>query len=256
MDLGQAGLSLDGLGLADVVVGRGDGGLREGLVDGGVELGHVSDLGPAVGGKDEDAGGVDEADAFPEAVVGLNFGGEEAAGIHDEGHLLAVGLEPLAGEVVEVVLAGDGVLVGEDVAPILLSDGGRDFVLEIAGGDGGVAAPEMLLEGEVVADKGDFIVIDGGVNDGEGARAGGALQVLELVDLGFLAGGQLEDGGVLELVSGTRGKGGLGAGGGRDHGQQGSGEDGEEGAASHRYKTHKGYYGYFSRKRRWRDVRI
>ncbi len=36
--------------------------------------------------------------------------------------------------------------------------------------------------GKVLADQGDFVLIDGRVDDGEGVGAGGALEVFELVD--------------------------------------------------------------------------
>ena len=153
------------------------------------------------------------------------------------------------GEVVEVVLAGDAVLVGEDVAAILLGCAGGDFVLEVAGVDGGLAAPEVLGEGKVMANQGDLVVLDRGVDDGEGVRAGGALQVFELVDLGFFSGGQLERRGVFEVVSGAGRERGLsvrGAGGCEGQGQEGcGGEGGEESAAGHGNKTHKGFRGLF-----------
>lgn len=240
-------LPLDGLGSAEVVV-RG-GGLRQGLVDGGVELRHVRDLGPAGGRQDEDAGGVFEADALAQAEVCLDFGGEEAVGVHDEGHLLVVGLEPLAGEVVEVVFAGNRVLAREDVAAILFGCGGRDLVLEVTGVDGGLAAPEVLGEGEVMAEERNFIVFGGGVDDGEGVGAGGALEVFKLVDGGFIAGRELERRGVFEVVSGAWRERGLGLrlmGSSEGQGEQGcGGNGGKEGAAGHGSKTHKGFQGLF-----------
>jgi hypothetical protein len=239
------------------------GGLGQGVVDGGVELGYVHDLSPAVGGEDDDGGGLVEADALAHGAVSLDFRGEAAAGVHDEGKLLFVVGEPLAGEGGEVVLAGDGLLSGEDVAAELVGEFGRDLVLEIARGDGGVLAPLVGLDEEVVAEEGDFVVLDGGVDDGCGVGAGGALEVFELDDGGFLAGRELEGRGVLEVSAGAGGTGdvlGVSGGGEREEGGgEHCGNDGgeAESAKDHRCKTHKGYERYFRRKLRagWEIVR-
>ena len=74
---------------------------------------------------------------------------------------------------------------------ILLGGLGRDLVLDVAGDDGGVTAPDVHLEGEVVADEGNLVVLDGGVDDGIGVGAGGALEVFELVDGDLGSGGGL-----------------------------------------------------------------
>ena len=103
-------------------------------------------------------------------------------------------------------------LVGEDGAAVLLGDLGRDLVLDVAGDDGGVAAPDVHPEGEVVADQGDLVVLDGGVDDGEGVGAGGALEVFELVDGDLGSGGGLDHGGVFEGGAGVWGRGVLGVG--------------------------------------------
>ncbi len=176
-------------------------GLGQGGVDGLEELGGVGDLNPILRGDDPDGRGLGEADALAEGVVCLDFLGKSALGVYDEGHRELVGLEPALGKVLEVFLGGDGGLRGKDGSAILLGGLGRDFVLEVAGVDGGVEAPEVHLEREVVADEGNLVVLDGSLNHGEGAGAGGALEVFkgENSDLG--SGGGLEHGGVFEGVA-------------------------------------------------------
>ena len=65
---------------------------------------------------------------------------------------------------------------------LLLGGLGVDLVLNVAGDDGSVAAPDVHCQGKIMTDAGNLVVIDGVVDDREGAGAGGALQVLELVD--------------------------------------------------------------------------
>ena len=135
-DFGFAGCALCGGG------GFG-GGLGQCVVDGGIELGYVHDLGPAIGCEDDDGGGLVEADSLSHGAVSLNFRSEATAGIHHEGKLLFVVGEPFSGEAGQVILAGDGLLGGEDVATELVAELRRDLVLEVARGDGGVLAPLM-----------------------------------------------------------------------------------------------------------------
>lgn len=138
-------------------VGRGLGGgggasnLSEYVVDGGVKLVDVGDLNPVFLGDDPDGGSLGEADALSEGVVSLDLGAEEAVWVYDEGHSAAVGLEELLGEVLEVFLAGDQLLTGEDGTAVFLGQLGIDLVLKIAGGDSGVTTPDVHFEGEVVA---------------------------------------------------------------------------------------------------------
>ena len=211
-------------------LGGGGWGLGQGSVDGLVEEGWVHDLGPVLLSYDEDRGGLGEAYALAEGLVGLDLLGEEAGGIYDEGHVQAVLLEPGAGVVLKVVLAGDGGLGGEDVTAVVLGGLGGDLVLEVAGGDGGVEAPDVHLEGEVVADEWDVVFVDGCVDDGEGAGAGGALEVFELVDRDAGSCGWLDHGGIAEGVGlvGWQGRlrgGGMGNG-GREESEEGGEEDG------------------------------
>ena len=180
----------------------------EGGVDGLVEIIDVGDLGPVVGRDDEDGGGVAEAEADSKGVVGVNLSCELAGGVDDEGHLLTVGLEEVLGEALEVFLGGDGLLVGEDGSAIILGLFGIDLVLDVAGDDGGVVAPDVHLEGEVVAKIGEVVVLDGLVDDGEGVSAGGAFEIFELDDGDAVTSGRLEQRGVFELVAGV-GRGGV-----------------------------------------------
>jgi hypothetical protein len=210
-------------------------------VDGGVKLVDVGDLNPILLGDDEDGGGLGEADAFAEGVVGLDFGSEEAAGVYDKGHGAAVGLEELLGEALEVILAGDGLLAGEDGAAIVFGQLGVDLVLDVAGGDSCITAPEVHFEGEIVADQGYFVMVDGCVDDGKGTGAGRALEVFELVDGDFGSDGRLDHGGIAEGVRGVRRGGELGVRGSGD--REGEGEGSESGAgpgqAGHVSETHR-----------------
>jgi len=63
--------------------------------------------------------------------------------------------------------------VGEDGTAVVFGGLGRDLVLDVACDDGGVKAPDVHLEGEVVADEGSLVLLHRCVNDGEGVGAGG-----------------------------------------------------------------------------------
>jgi hypothetical protein len=197
-------------------------------VEHGVELGDVADLGISLLGDDEDGRGLGEADALAQSLVGMYLGGEEAVRINDEGHHATVRLEIFLRECVEVFLRGDGHLVGEDGAAILFSGLGGDLVLNVAGRDGGVEAPDVHAEGKVVAQEGNFVLVDGRVHDGEGVGAGGAFEVFKLVDGDRGALGGAEHGGVFEALSE-----------GRDAGRKGKEQGCCEEDAVHWYKTHR-----------------
>jgi len=57
-----------------------------------------------------------------------------------------------------------------------------------------------------VANEGDLVAVERGMDDGEGVRAGGTFEVFKLEDGRVLAGGELEHGGVAELVAWTAGR--------------------------------------------------
>jgi hypothetical protein len=82
-----------------------------------------------------------------------------------------------------------------------------------------------------VADEGNFVLLDGRMDDGEGVGAGGALEVFELEDGDTRSGGSAQHGGVFEagrsLSEGCHAD-------GKDE-EQGDGE----GDAVHCYKTHR-----------------
>jgi len=212
--------------------------LGDDVVERLVELVDVDDLDPALLRGDKDGGGMQEADAQTELVVVVDLFGELAGRVHDEGHDAAVALEVLLGEGLEVLLGQDGSLVGEDGATVLFGGLGRDLVLDVARGDGGIEAPDMAAEGEVVADERDLVVLDRGVDDGEGAGAGGAFEVFELVDGDLGAGWRLDEGGVLEGVALACGHSLLSCSG---QGEEESGSDKEQagGGRLHRYGTHR-----------------
>lgn len=235
-------LTLDGGGAPELGVGGGGvgaGRLRERGVDGLVELRGVGDLDPLFGGDDEDGRGLGETDAIAEGLVGEDLAGELAGGIDDKRHGASVLLEVALGEGLEVFLGADGDLVGEDGAAVVLGGLGGDLVLDVACGDGGVEAPQMHAEGEVVADDGDLVVVGGVVDEGEGACAGGALEVFELVDGDAGAGGRLDHGGVFEHRSGADRNGALGAAGRGRREEKGGGEGGG-GGAEHMGRTRHG----------------
>ena len=98
-----------------------------------------------------------------------------------------------------------------------------------------------------MADEGNFVALDSGVDDGEGAGAGGALQVFELVDGDAGSRRELERRGVLEVVSAAGWNGFLGGRGERERKEDGGGgESGAGGVAEHGCETHKVYECHFS----------
>lgn len=114
-----------------------------------------------------------------------------------------MGLEELLGEVLEVFLGGDELLTGEDGAAIVFCQLGINLVLDVARSDGGVPAPDVHFQREIVANEGNLVVLNGCVNDGKGAGAGGALQVFKFVDGDFGSGWGLDHGGIAEGVGGV-----------------------------------------------------
>ena len=107
-----------------------------------------------------------------------------------------MGLKVFLREGREVFLGGDGLLTGEDGAAILFGGLWGDLVLDIAGDDRGVLAPDVHLEGEVAADEGNLVLVDGRVDNGEGVGAGRAFEIFELVDGDRDTRGGAEHGGV------------------------------------------------------------
>jgi hypothetical protein len=195
-----------------------------------IKLSDIIHLGIALLRDDEDARSLGKADSFAQGVVGMNLGGEEAAGVNDEWHDAAVGLEILLGEGVEVFLRRYRGLVRENRAAIFFCGLGRDLVLDVAGDNGSVKTPDVHLEGKVMAYERDLVLIDGRMDDGEGASAGGALEILKLVDGDPGAGGGAEHRGVF------KGRLGEGRDAGWDGDQQSGGDDKE---AIHKSKTHR-----------------
>jgi hypothetical protein len=204
----QAELFLSRCGTPKLGVGggAGTGCLRQGCVDGLEDLRGVGDLNPVLRGDDPDGGGLGKTDSLAEGVVSLDFLSQRALRVNDEGHRELVGLEPALSEVLEIFLGRDGGLGGEDGSAVFLGGFRRHLVLNVAGVDGGVEAPEVHLEGEVVADEGNLVVIDGGLDHGEGACAGGALKVFKGIDGDLGSGGGLEHGGVFEGVARVGGR--------------------------------------------------
>ena len=156
-----------------------------GLVDELVEAAAVDDFdeGRRVGGggDDPDGGGVLDADALAEGVVGFDFCSQLAHGIDGEGQGDAVLRGKLLRELLEIAGGLDGGLVGEDLVAIVVAEG-LAFGVEEAGVDGGLEAPVVLREREVVADPGDVVFGGGVFEEGVGAGAVGALEVFKLDD--------------------------------------------------------------------------
>ena len=197
-------------------------GFGEGRVDELEEPAAVDDFdeGRGVGGAgdDPDGGGVLDADALAEGVVGFDFLGEPTHGIDGERQGDAMGGGEALGEVLELAEGLDGNLVGEDGVAVVVAEG-LAFGVEEAGVDGGLEAPVVLREREIVADPGDRILFGGLFEEGIGAGAVGALEVFKLDDGDAGAGRGLEGGGVMDLGGFRRAK--LGVGHGRDEEQRG-----------------------------------
>jgi hypothetical protein len=135
----------------------------------------------AAGGDHPDGGGVLDADALAEGVVGFYLGGEPALGIDGEGHGDAFALGELVGEVVEDFEGSDGGLVGKDGIAVLVAEG-LGLEVEPAGVDGGVEAPGVEGQREVVADPGDLVFGGSFFEERVGASAVRALEVFKLDD--------------------------------------------------------------------------
>ena len=100
-------------------------------------------------------------------------------------------------ELAELVGGLDGDLVGEDVVAIVVAKFLALGVKE-AGVDGGLEAPVMEGEREVVTDPGDVIFFGGLFEQRVGGGAVGALEVFKFDDGDFGAGGRLEGSGVMD----------------------------------------------------------
>ena len=120
-----------------------------------------------------------DADTLTEGVIGFDLGGEFALGVNGKGQRDALALCELVSEVAKDFGAGDGGLIREDGVAVLVADG-LALEVEPAGVDGGVKAPCVEGEREVVADPGDFILGSGLFKEGIGVGTVGALQVFEL----------------------------------------------------------------------------
>ena len=115
----------------------------------------------------------------------------------------------------------DGDLVGEDVVAVIVAEL-LALGVEKAGIDGGLEAPGMVGQREVMAHPGD-VVLGGGLHEvWVGGGADGALHVSEFDDSDAGAGGRLEGGGVVDLRGLRRAE--LGVGGGRGEEQRGRDE--------------------------------
>ena len=172
---------MTGLAVCCLAAARpGSGGLRR--VDSGVELADVENLGVALLRYDEDAGGVVESHTHCEVRIRLDFLGELAGRIDNEGHGTAMLLEVALGKGLQIVFAGDGHLVLKDGSAEVFCGLWRDLVLNVPGRDGGVAAPDMHLERPVMPEKRNPVVFGGLMDDGKGMGAGGALKIFELDD--------------------------------------------------------------------------
>ena len=177
-----------------------------------------------------------QIDSFTEGLVGANLSSEETVGVDDKGHNPAMLLKVFLREGVEIILGCDGDLIGKDGTAIVFGGLRRDLVLNVTGDDGSIPAPDVHLEGEVLADKRDLVFLNGRMNDGEGVGAGRTLQVLEFVDGDGDTGRGAQHGGVT-------------VGSGLGEGPEGKAEEqsGGDGETIHWYKTHRIVFSYFIR---------
>ncbi len=115
----------------------------DGRVQHGIELGDIIHLNEALLRNDKNGRSLGKANALAQSLVGADLGSEEAIGVDDEWHYAAVRLKVLLREGVEIFLRGDRDLVGEDSATVLFRGLRRDLVLDIAGNDSRVKAPDV-----------------------------------------------------------------------------------------------------------------
>ena len=170
-----------------------------------------------------------DADALAERVVGFDVGGKLALRVEGEGQVDAFAPGELFSEVAEDFGAGDGGLVGEDGVAVLVAEG-LALQVEPAGVDGGVEAPVVEGEREIVARPGNLVGGGGFFEEAVGVGAVGALEVFEFDDGYARAGGRTERGGVVDLGSaGWRGE--LGVGGGGRGEKRGGGKGQEQAGA-------------------------
>ena len=200
-------------------------GFGEGRIDELEKAAAVEDFneGRGVGGvgDDPDGGSVLDADALSEGVVVFDLLGEAAHRIDGEGQGDAVGGGEALRELLELVRGLDGDLVGENLIAVVVAEG-LAFGVEEAGVDGGLEAPVVHGEREVVTDPGD-VVLGGGLFEEEvGVGAVGTLEVFKLDDGDACAGWRLEGGGVVHVGGGRRAE--LGVCG---DGEQSGGDQGE-----------------------------
>ena len=200
-------------------------GFGEGLIDHLEEAAAVYYLDEGRGvsgvGDDPDGGGVLDADALAEGPVGFDFVSQFAGGIDHEGQGDAVRGGEVLGELLELGGGFDGDLVGENRVAVVVAKGLASGV-EVARVDGGLEAPVVLREREIVADPGDVVFGRGLFEEGVCAGAVGALKVFKLNDGDASAGRRLEGGGVVDL--GGIGLAELGVGWDGDEGGEGEGK--------------------------------
>ena len=116
-----------------------------------------------------------------------------------------MGFGEVLSELAEYVEVGDGGLVGEDGVAVVVAEFFA-FAVEPAGINGGLEAPGMEWQGEVVADPGDVVLGRRVFEDRVGVAAVGALHIFEFDDGDARAGGGFERGGVVHGRGGRRTK--------------------------------------------------
>jgi len=177
-------------------------------------------------GNDPDGGSVLDTDALAEVPVVFDLLREASHGIDGEGQCDAVGGGEALRELLKLVEGLDGDLVGENRIAVIVAEGFA-FGVEEAGVDGGLEAPIVLGEREIVANPGDVVFGGGLFEEGVGVGAVGALEVFKLDDGDACAGRRLEGRGVVDLGSGRRAE--LGVGGDGERGGGDQGKDGNQG---------------------------
>ena len=161
-------------------------GVGQGLVDDLVELAGVEDFdergASGLAGDDPDGWGVVDADALAQGFVGLDLSVVGALGVYGEGqrtYFVVVG--EFFGELAQDFEGGDGGLVGEDLVAVIVAEL-FGLGVEEAGVDGGLGAPGVVREREVVANPRNLVLIGGLAKERVFVAADRALHVFEFDD--------------------------------------------------------------------------
>jgi len=122
-----------------------------------------------------------DSDALAQGVVSFDGGGELALGIDGEGELNVAAFREVLSELAEDFDRGNRGLAGEDGVAVVVTKLFA-FGVEPAGVDGGLEAPGMEREREIVTNPGDVVLGCGLFESDVSVGAVGALHVFEFDD--------------------------------------------------------------------------